>query len=558
MCACIIDDIDCSEIDMPKVNLAEIEARLAAKNIEIVEYCGSVRGGNTLFRCKLDGYEWRASVDNVGRRTGCPMCSGSQRVTEVVARTRLVGRPIELVEYCGTANEHSKFRCTDCGHEWVTSFTAVDSMGSGCPECAATRALSRDEVVSRLVGTDIELVDYAGTAGGKSKFRCLKPGCDHEWVTSFRIIQSEGTGCKKCAGLLPLSVDEVTTRLLGRPVELVSYAGTASAKSVFRCKNSGCGYEWRATFNAVHHQQQGCPKCAGVLKIEESEAVARLSGKHVRMVKYSSVSDKCEFECTVPGCGHIWETTYRSVFVSRGNGCPKCAGILVITETEARKRAHFANVDILSYGGSSTAMSLFKCRVDGHEWSTSLSSLRGCPKCAGNLPITDDDVRSRLVGRDITLVSYGGCVDAQSTFNCGKCGRDWEATVDRVTGKQRSGCPSCAETGFKPNLVADFYVYEIADASSKYVGFGISNEFELRNYHHNLAFSKSNATATLLNTYNMDGHIAQRFEKLVKQNFPIVDTGIPGFRTEAFEYDEELLALLKLGAEHGAKISQTV
>ncbi len=133
------------------------------------------------------------------------------------------------------------------------------------------------------------------------------------------------------------------------------------------------------------------------------------------------------------------------------------------------------------------------------------------------------------------------------------CGAVWETSLANVAGG--TGCPSCAKFGYKPTLPADFYIYKIDRGGAKYIGFGITNDFDTRGPKHDLEFKRAGANAELVARYPMQGLVAQNYERLVKENFPIVDIGIPGFVTEALPYDEELIDLITLGAEHGVHLS---
>ena len=105
------------------------------------------------------------------------------------------------------------------------------------------------------------------------------------------------------------------------------------------------------------------------------------------------------------------------------------------------------------------------------------------------------------------------------------------------------------KNGFKPNLVTDFYAYRINTRHQEYLGFGITNDIATRHPRHVNTVNRYGATAELLFSYKTTGEIAQRLERVVKQTFPIVDTGIQGFRTEAIVFDTEFFDLLHCAAK---------
>lgn len=78
---------------------------------------------------------------------------------------------------------------------------------------------------------------------------------------------------------------------------------------------------------------------------------------------------------------------------------------------------------------------------------------------------------------------------------------------------------------------AVFYIYE----SEKFLGFGISKRFTARNYEHITNAKKHNATLKLIKIFSFSGKVVKELEKEIKMLYSdkILDTGIPGFRTEA-------------------------
>lgn len=480
---------------------------------------------------------------------------GKRVPAEEIARRvkELETRGIQMLRYGGGVEKKSTFRCMKDGYEWDTMLSCLSAMGHGCPKCAGVARVTEDEARRRLVGRKIDLLKWGGSTGARSLFRCTE--CGREWSTTFSKVNS-GTGCAKCSGKLRVTEAEARLRIAGRPFEMIRWGGGVGELSLFRCLVDG--HEWQAQLTNVHGSGTGCPKCAGILVVSEAEALERLRGRNIELVSYGgSATSRSIFRCTLDG--HQWESNVSAIDKG-GAGCAKCAGNLQLTESEVVEYLRDRDVVLVRYGGTTMARSVFRCLVDGHEWETSLSHIRsggGCPKCAGALVVDEVEARNRLIGRDIELVEWGGLVKAQSRFRCLVDGHEWLTTLDSIH-NSGTGCPKCADYGFNPRYPSVFYVYDIFSLSSRYVGFGISGNFVDRSYKHSLSFAKAGARGDLLKTYPMDGHVAKSFEKIVKQNFPISDTGIEGFRTEAFEYDEELLGLLIVGAEHGVKISKGV
>lgn len=343
-------------------------------------------------------------------------------------------------------------------------------------------------------------IDRCGT--GKNRQAMWRLQCDCGNLTerpssSLHAGRARSCGClREGSGRKPMPRAEVETRLTGMNIELVSYGGKARAPSTFQCTVDGCGHVWTtSSHHVVGTDATGCPQCAGLVKLEEYEAHQRLEGRSIRLLEYGGgILKPSTFACTVVGCGYVWSTTLSSVTGTTMNGCSRCSGREKVTRSAA---------------------------VD------------------------------RLLGKPIELLTYGGTTNSTSKFRCLNrgCGHEWETPYCNVDSRD-TGCPACAESGFNPMKDADIYAYKITSDHKQYIGFGITGSPKRRASSHQHSFNKAGATGELLFSYKTTGAIAQEYETIVKKNFPIVDTGVQGFRTEAFEYDDELLYLIKIGAEH--------
>lgn len=110
--------------------------------LSFIRWEGEYDGAFTraLVRCKTDGYEWLATVDNlVNKGSGCPECSGQRRIPASEREQQINSLPnISFVRWDGEyrgANSRAICRCS-AGHEWSTSASALIHRGSGCASCA--------------------------------------------------------------------------------------------------------------------------------------------------------------------------------------------------------------------------------------------------------------------------------------------------------------------------------------------------------------------------------------------------------------------------------------
>lgn len=184
--------------------------------------------------------------------------------------------------------------------------------------------LQEEQVYQRAAILGVEIVEYGGLVNSKSRFKCLKNGCDYQWVTTFGSLWSQGCGCPKCAGTARVTHEDVVSRLTGRSISLLHYSGTTQTKSTFACTKEGCGHVWSAKAANVLSIGQGCPKCAGRMPVVEDDARSRLQGKNIELLSYAGRSTlKSTFKCLEVGCGHVWKATLCDI--QSGKGCPACA-----------------------------------------------------------------------------------------------------------------------------------------------------------------------------------------------------------------------------------------
>lgn len=98
----------------------------------------------------------------------------------------------------------------------------------------------------------------------------------------------------------------------------------------------------------------------------------------------------------------------------------------------------------------STALTTWKCSIDGHEWQARVDNIvgkgSGCPKCSGNIELTTDVINERIATRSeaTCLEIYAGTYlnSRRGLFQCNKCNDTWDANIHNVI-KFGYGCPVC-------------------------------------------------------------------------------------------------------------------
>lgn len=189
----------------------------------------------------------------------------------------------------------------------------------------------------------------------------------------------------------PLSIDEIKTRLLLRKIELIGEFNGMDNHSMFKCKQTSCGYIWFAGLAGVvgnTHKNGGCPKCAGNLKLNNEIVDERLKFRNIkRLDNYKNNRMKIKFKCLVDSCQHIWEASPCKILNSK-RGCPKCSKKLPLNNQVVDDRLKSKNIKRLGEYKNNKTKIEFKCLdpLCGHIWKTKpeliLNNNTSCPHCS--------------------------------------------------------------------------------------------------------------------------------------------------------------------------------
>jgi hypothetical protein len=152
--------------------------------------------------------------------------------------------------------------------------------------------------------------------------------------------------------------------------------------------------------------------------------------------------------------GHEWNAPASTI--RGGHWCPTCAGKRIGIEQVRAVIAERGGTCISRKYVSSRAPLRLRC-AEGHEWSTSWSSLQrgaACPACRSSrraswtAPSSPRARPTLALLREIARTRGGSClaseIDGARTKVPWKCsaGHEWSARIDAV--KRGSWCPRCA------------------------------------------------------------------------------------------------------------------
>ena len=190
-------------------------------------------------------------------------------------------------------------------------------------------------------------------------------------------------------------------------------------------------------------------------KKREQHFINRLQEVHGGKISYISGfikgAIKCLCQCNV--CGHKWLVTPHHLLDDE-SGCPMCAINSPVSKEEAEKRIlekHDGKVQVINWDNFKNVSSKlsYKCRDCGYEWEARVYKIyngNGCPNCAGNLPISKEELIQRVhdVYPQIKILNPEAIkgVDSILRYKCGIHGCEWEACIYDVY-NGNNGCEKC-------------------------------------------------------------------------------------------------------------------
>ena len=400
------------------------------------------------------------------------------------------------------SNKKKEWRC-QLGHHWESVVKNRALHHSGCPYCSGSKPwpgfndlLSKHpEVAAEADGWAPEEV----TVGSKQKkaWRC---SLGHTWeATVTSRTPPQKSGCPYCAGkaVWP-GFNDLATLRPALAKEADGWDPTTVTVGSNKSKDWRCteGHTWSATVDARTLQHQACPVCANRkvspgfndLKTLHPEVAAEADGWDPTTVTPGS-KKVAKWKCRQ---GHTWEVAVHERTPPHTTGCPVCSGRKLLTgvndlaTVDPNLAKEVCGWDPASVHANSHKHQKWRCEL-GHTWEATVNSRRppnpnGCPYCAGNkvLPGFNDlatvcsEVAKEAEGWDPTTVT--SCSNQKLEWRCKDCGHLWKTQVNARTPPHNTGCPECAESGFKQSLPAWFYLLERPGEQQ----LGVSNVPEIR------------------------------------------------------------------------------
>ncbi len=239
----------------------------------------------------------------------------------------------------------------------------------------------------------------------------------------------------------PLNREIINSRLAERGIVMLSEYVRQNIPASFRCPK---GHTWDARPGNVL-SGKGCPTCgkesaAKKKRLPEETVRQRLSKKGVTLLdEYVNSQTKARFKCEK--CGHVWETTPNAV-MSR-TGCSVCAGNHPLTKEEINSRIQGRGITLVGEYHGAHASTLFEC-AEGHSWLARPNNIlhgKNCPHCARQFPLDKETVNERIAYRGIVMLGDYTNNATKALFQCSE-GHTWEASPGNILAG--TGCPECA------------------------------------------------------------------------------------------------------------------
>ena len=229
--------------------------------------------------------------------------------------------------------------------------------------------------------------------------------------------------------------------------------GTTKEKTKWQCSK---GHRWQTTFSLLHNRKTGCPQCY-FLSLRKTPAdyhrLAKLLGLHWLGPEVSNAETKTNWRCHN---GHQWVMTYHAL--QQGVGCPECRRqALRLSPRDYRALARMRGIKWLGKASPTNyrIKTQWQC-PKGHRWFTSYTALRvrvdtntcGCPVCNKRTP---EDYHTLAKSCGFKWIGPKVANTAIKTvWECSQ-GHRWRQTYWRL-----KGCPVCARTGHRKNILTNF------------------------------------------------------------------------------------------------------
>lgn len=431
-----------------------------------------------------------------------------------------------------TSNASLQWKCIK-GHNWIAkpasrSGNGLNTKTSPCPVCMGYIPEKGSNDLATLfpeISQESDGWDPSGFFPGSNRKMSWKCKLGHQWKAVIYERASRGSRCPYCANSKVLTgFNDLKTRFPEIANEADGWDPTtinpgSHKKFTWRCSK---GHVWISTPMHRTRMNQGCAVCNGKqiqvgvndLKSQHPKLALQADGWDPATVSSGSGMKK-SWKCEL---GHTWKASVGDMS-TRTHHCPFCSNQNFLSgfndlATKHPRLAKEANGwDPSSVHAGAVTKKSWRCSK-GHIWIATINSRTvlnaGCPFCSGaktwpgfnDLITTDPAIAKEAYGWDASKYSSGSAV--RKKWKCAE-GHFW---ITAINVRKRSGCPTCANSGFDPNL--DSYFYLLIQDQWQMFQVGITNDLDRRLKEHS-----RNNWRVLEARGPMDGHLTQNWETAI-------------------------------------------
>jgi Zn finger protein HypA/HybF involved in hydrogenase expression len=387
-----------------------------------------------------------------------------------------------------------------------------------------------------------EKVEYK-SAKEKVVIICKK---HEEYFEQSPVNHLNGNGCPLCAGTKKLTKEDFIKKAIvvhneKYSYEKVEYVNNCTKVKIWCNKHE----EFFEQTPASHLQGKGCPSCSGNKKLTTQEFIEKSIQVHGYKYSYeksicSGIHNKLIITCDKHGDFEQIPASHLS-----GKGCSSCGGRKKLTKEIFIERAIAIHGEKYSYEKveykSANEKVVIICSAHGpfRQTPNKHTSLKqGCPSCGGTKKLAAKGFIERAKSvhadrYDYSKVEYKSAREKVFII-CQEHGIFEQIPASHLNG---IGCPSCAKSGFNPDKAG--YLYILKATKFNYIKIGISNNPEQRfkNLKREAPFNFEALTIKEFQT----GQEAYDLEQSLHKQLKHLNAGLSGFDgcTEWFKYNSE-------------------
>ena len=414
------------------------------------------------------------------------------------------------------------WKCKE-GHSWIAR-VADRSQGTGCPFCAGQKVLIgfndlltvEPQIAAEADGWDPRTVTRSTSR--KLSWRCPR-GHQYNSPVSQR---SNGSGCPICVGRTVLAgFNDLQTTDPHLAIQAFGWDPTTVTRASNQKKKWKCsqGHVTTTLIASKTLGKSGCAICSGHETLSGFNDLATTHPDLARQAfgwdptTVTAGSNKLvEWQCV---SGHSWKAEVQNRSKDKATQCPTCTGRRVELGFNDLKTTHL-DIAAQAFGWDPTTvtkgshkMNVWKCEQN-HEWKATVKDRvagYGCPYCTNkkilvgynDLATINPDLAAQAFGWDPTTVTLNSGV--RKKWQCEQ-GHVWSALVNS---RARTGCPTCAQTGFDPNQPGFLYFIDHFDLHMYQIG--------ITNFPDNRLGTHKRAGWEVIELRGpMDGHLTQKLE----------------------------------------------